>query len=63
MEGKTYTEEKNLYTFIGSVEKGDYRRVITAYIREIEHKSYASLISAPVFKQIAEAVVLHERAL
>lgn len=63
IEGKTYTEDKNLYTFIGSVEKGNYRRVITAYIRETEKKSYSSVIAAPIFKQIAEAIILHERAL
>ena len=63
MEGKTYTEEKNLYTFIGSVEKGNYKRVITTYIRETEKKSYGSLIAAPLFKEIAEAVILHERVL
>jgi cell division protein FtsI/penicillin-binding protein 2 len=63
MEGKTYTEEKNLYTFIGSVEKENYQRVIAVYIRETLHKSYASLVAAPIFKKIAEAVILHERAL
>lgn len=63
LEGKTYTEEKNLYTMIGSIEKGDYKRVITAYVRETDKKSYSSVVAAPVFRKIAEAAILHERAL
>jgi len=63
LKGKTYTEEKNLFTFIGSVEKNNYKRVITVYVRETDKKSYASLITAPLFKKIAEATILHERAL
>ena len=63
IENKTYNEEKNMYTFIGSVEHEDYQRVITAYIRESEKKSYSSVVAAPVFRKIAEAAILHERAL
>lgn len=63
LENKTYNESKNLYTFIGSIEKENYRRVITAYIRETEKKSYSSVVAAPLFRKIAEATALHERAL
>lgn len=60
LENGHYKEGKNLYTFIGCVEKGDYKRVICIYVKESKLESYASVIAAPVFKAIAQATIMHD---
>ena len=60
LENGHYKDGKNLYTFIGCVEKDDYKRVICIYVKESKLESYASVIAAPVFKEIAQATLLHD---
>lgn len=62
LENGKYNEDKHLYTFIGWVEKGDYKRVIVAYVKETnnEYKRYAAGVTAPLFKKITEALLLHD---
>ena len=60
IEDGQYNEAKNLYTFIGCVEKESYKRVIVAYIKESKRKTYSSVIAAPLFKKTAEAILLHD---
>ncbi len=55
-----YDDDRHLYTFIGSVEQDQYKRVIVAYIKDSKHASYASLIAAPLFKELAQATLLHD---
>ena len=62
LEHGKYNEDKHLYTFIGWVEKGDYKRVIVTFIKETnnEYKRYAASVTAPLFKKITEALLIHD---
>lgn len=60
LEDGKYNEDKHLNTFIGYIEKDDYKRVIAVYVKESKVAQYSSIITAPLFKQIAEALVLHD---
>lgn len=60
IENGQYNEQKNLYTFIGAVEKDNYKRVIVAYIKESKKKTYSAVIAAPIFRKAAEATLLHD---
>lgn len=55
-----YNEKKHLNTFIGYIEKGFYKKVIAVYVKESKVAQYSSVITAPLFKKIAEALVLHD---
>lgn len=60
-EGK-YNPDRNIYTCAGIVEKGDYQRVIVVFINQAAQKNlYAATVTAPLFEQIAERMVIHER--
>ena len=57
-----YSKEKTLYTFMGIVEKGDYKRVIGVSIKESNrHDLYASSIAAPLFERIAQKMLIHDK--
>lgn len=61
VDGK-YCKEKNIYTFFAIVEKGNYKRVVAIFIKESNQKGvYASTIAVPVFEQIAEKMLIHDR--
>ncbi len=59
----SYQENKNIFTFSGIIEKDNYQRVIVTYIKEIESKRprYASTVVAPLFDQIAEKMLIHDK--
>jgi len=59
-----YSENHNIYSCAGIIEKDDYQRVITLYLKkegEGQKKLWASMIAVPLFHQIAEKLLLHER--
>lgn len=61
-----YDPSRSLYTFVGAVEKGNYRRVIAVTIREprpTAGHTYASTVALPLFKEIAERMLIHDRIL
>ena len=61
VDGK-YDENKNIYTFAGIIQKGGYRRVIVTFVKESDRKNvYASQVAAPLFKKIAQALLIHDR--
>ncbi len=62
LENGKYNEDKHLYTFIGWVEKGNYKRVVVTFIKETnnEYKRYAASVTAPLFKKITEALLIHD---
>lgn len=61
VDGK-YVENRNIYTFAGILEKGDYKRVIVTFIKEIKNAGVlASVIAAPVFVQIAQQLLIHDK--
>lgn len=61
IDGK-YDEDRHLYTFIGAIKKDNYLRIIACYVKNSnkETKTYASMVTAPLFRQLAEAIILHE---
>lgn len=61
IDGK-YNMEHNIYTFAGIVEKGDYRRVIVTFVKDVGRGDvYASTVAAPLFERIAQVVVIHDK--
>lgn len=61
---KKYDKTRSLYTFAGIVENKNYRRVIVVYIREPRpHKGhlYAADIAVPLFKEIAQQMLVREK--
>lgn len=60
----TYDPCRSLYTFAGAVERGAYKRVITVSIREPRPRAghvYAASVALPLFKEIAERMLVTER--
>ena len=60
LENGKYNEKKHLNTFIGCVEQGHYKRVITVYVKESKKASYASMTTAPLFRRTAETLLIHD---
>ena len=61
IDGK-YSKTKNMYTFVGIIEKNNYRRVIAVYIKESPQKDlFASTVAAPLFEKIAEKMLIHDK--
>ncbi|MBS1986869.1 penicillin-binding protein 2 [Candidatus Dependentiae bacterium] len=57
-----YDETKNCYSCGGIVEKGEYQRVIVVFIKQANRKGlYASTVAAPLFEQVAERTLIHEK--
>lgn len=56
-----YDEDKKIYCFLVIIEKGTYKRIIGAYLKDTAHKqSYASTVVAPMCKAVMEKMVIHE---
>ncbi len=55
-----YDEDRHLYTFVGAIQIGKSWYVITCYVKDSRRATYASMITAPLFKQLAEALILNE---
>lgn len=57
-----YDDDQHLYTFVGAIQKDNYQRVIACYVKDSKkvYKTYASMVTAPLFKELAETMVLHE---
>lgn len=57
-----YVQTKNRYTCAGIVQKGNYQRVIVTFVQEAEKGNlFASTVAAPLFEEIAERMLIHER--
>ncbi len=64
LENGVYNPNKNLYGFIGIIEKGSYKRVIACFVKESpRHNLYAATVAAPLFERIAEKMLLHDKIL
>lgn len=57
----TYTDDIGNYSCAGIIRKGPYQRVIVAHMH-VPHtkKKYAATITAPLFKKVAEKLVIHD---
>lgn len=59
-----YSKQHNIYSFVGWVERGDYLRVIAVYVKDSPQAGLlASMVAAPLFEQIAEKMIIHDRLL
>ncbi len=58
-----YDDSRNLFTCSGIIEKDNYKRVIVTCVNEVESKIqlYASQVAAPLFEQVAQHVLIHDR--
>jgi len=63
IENGKYNDKKNIFTFSGIIEKGDYKRVIVTYVKESQVKRllYASMVAAPLFERVAEKMLIHDK--
>jgi cell division protein FtsI (penicillin-binding protein 3) len=60
----SYDTNRSIYTFAGILEKGDYKRIIVTFIREpkpVGHKVYAATVAVPLFKRVAQAMLIHDK--
>lgn len=58
----TYVPTKNRYTCAGIVEKGSYQRIIVTFVQEADRGNlFASTVTAPLFEEIAERMLMHEK--
>lgn len=57
-----YDQHKNIFCFIGAIEKGKYKRVVACYLKESNKKGLlAASVTAPLFQKIAEILVMHDK--
>lgn len=60
----SYVQTKNRYTCAGIVQKGDYQRVIVTFVQEANRGDlFAATVTAPLFEEIAERMLIHEKQL
>jgi cell division protein FtsI/penicillin-binding protein 2 len=56
-----YAPNKNIFTCVGIIDKGDYKRVIVTFIKEASKPDlYASMVTAPLFERVAQKVLIHD---
>lgn len=56
-----YSNRAHVYTFIGLVERGAYRRVIITFVREpAQAHWYAAAVTAPLFARIGTIMTRHD---
>jgi cell division protein FtsI (penicillin-binding protein 3) len=56
-----YDPLHSIYSFSGIIEKGDYKRVIITFIKDIGRtKVYSATVAAPLFNKVAEKVLIHD---
>lgn len=59
-----YDSTKNMYTCAGIIEKDTYHRVVVTFVKQADRAGlFASGVSAPLFRDIAEQLIIHERAM
>jgi cell division protein FtsI (penicillin-binding protein 3) len=56
-----YDPNRHIFTFMGALEKDQYKRIIITCIKETTQKNaYASTTAVPLFKNIAEQLIVHD---
>lgn len=54
-----YSQTEHVYTFVGILEKGDYKRVIVTFINRPQRAHlWASEVAAPLFQRVAERMLM-----
>jgi cell division protein FtsI (penicillin-binding protein 3) len=58
-----YSTKEHIYTFVGILEKGNYKKVIVTFInRPQKTHLWASEVAAPLFQRVAERMLIYESA-
>lgn len=56
-----YEDDKRIYSYVGLLEKGTYKRATGLYLKNTSHThAYASTVVTPVCKNVMEKMVIHE---
>lgn len=59
-----YEKNKNIFTFIGIIQKDSYKRIVITFIKETTKPgAYASTIAVPLFEKIAHKMLIHDKIL
>ena len=63
LENGKYIERKSIHTFAGIIEKDGYKRVMAVYVKEpqVKRQLYASMVAVPLFEQVAEKMLIHDK--
>lgn len=57
-----YQPNKNIFTFVGLIEKGSYKRIIVTFIKEPNKKNVSSSSTVvPLFEKIAQKMLIQEK--
>lgn len=57
-----YSQNHNIFTCAGIVEKNDYQRVILTFLKEVTKKNvYSETVVVPLFEKIAEKTLIHDK--
>ena len=57
-----YNHDRNIFTAAGIIEKGDYKRIIVTFVKEVKQRNmYASQVAVPLLANIAERMLIHDR--
>jgi len=57
-----YSQDDNIFTCAGIIEKGNYQRVIITFLKEIDKKGvYAQSVAVPLFEKIAEKTLINDK--
>ena len=60
-----YDHTRDIYTFAGIIEKDNYQRVIVTYVKNVPDNKhlFAAHVVAPLFRKIAEKMIIHDKVL
>lgn len=58
-----YNNNHNIYSFVGLIEKDEYQRVVVLFLKETPpgKRIYAAQVAAPLFKRIAQTILIHDK--
>ena len=57
-----YDPHRHIFTFMGIIEKGSYKRIIITFIKETTKKdAFASTTAVPLFEKIAHKMIIHDK--
>ncbi len=57
-----YSPEHNIYTFVGIIEKDEYKRLIVTFIKDAQRKDLrAAGVAVPLFDRVVQDLLLHEK--
>ena len=66
----TYSQDDNIFTCAGIVQKDNYKRVIVTFVKEVEpsytksgikRKVYAQSVAVPLFEKVAKKTLIHDK--